>query len=64
MNHKDNQSRLIKLASINEEIHFLENLSSHWINPAQEEALEDLRVIRHELEKEIYYEQVEALKND
>lgn len=53
---------LEKLNSINEEIHFLENLSC--ASAVQEESLEDLRNIRHELERKLNYDKSPTFKND
>jgi len=51
-----NEKIIQKLNSINEEINFLEEVGKP--TSEIEERIESLRTIRHELEKEIHYEQV------
>lgn len=62
MKNKPLVPNLATLNSINEEINFLENLG----NPSavQEEALEELRTIRNEIEKELKYDKAPTFKND
>ena len=62
MNPQDHQWKLNKLNSINEEIFFFENLGQ--LTPENEEELENLRLLRHELEKGLHYEQRATFKND
>ena len=51
-----NQELIIKLNTIDEEIGFLEEISKP--DALIEEKLEELRTLRHEIEKEIHYDQV------
>lgn len=62
MNPQDHQWKLNKLNSINEEIFFFENLGQ--LTPENEEELENLRLLRYELEKGLHYEQRATFKND
>lgn len=51
-----NQELIIRLNTIDEEIGFLEEISKP--DALIEEKLEELRTLRHEIEKEIHYDQV------
>ena len=51
-----NQKIIQKLDTVNEEIDFLEEITNR--TSEIEEKLESLRIIRHELEKELHYEQI------
>lgn len=51
-----NQELITKLNTIDEEIGFLEEISKP--DALIEEKLEELRTLRHEIEKEIHYDQV------
>ena len=52
----NNQEIIQKLNTINEEIAILEEVP--FDTPYIEEKLEELRLLRHEYEKELHYEQV------
>ena len=54
--------KLQKLNTINEEIYFLENLNQ--LTPENEEQLETLRLLRHEIEKELHYDKSSTFKID
>ena len=51
-----------KLDIINEEIAFLEEVSNPSVET--EERLENLRTIRHELEKELHYDKITTVAAD
>ena len=52
----NNQEIIQKLNTINEEIAILEEVP--FDTPYIEEKLEELRLLRHECEKELHYEQI------
>jgi hypothetical protein len=59
----ENSEILKKLESINEEINFLEQISM-MKSQESEEKLEELRTIRHELERGLNYDKYSPAKND